>query len=134
MPVPGSTDCRLVSIAIHFDRPDRGLPPGLRPGDWEPTNQTTADQFRRFATEAGLTVRSSVQGEQSYLVLSSGASAVFVDERLHSIHYKRANKKPDRRQMTVSLPDETVELLQRRAREENVSVHDLIDRLIKAGA
>ncbi len=133
-PVPASKDSRLVSIAMHFQGPKLDIPSSLRPSDWEPTCETTEREFRTFAESAGIDVHSTVQGEMKHLVLSSGASAAFSDERLHSIHFKRSEKKTNRRQMTVSLPEETVELLRERARKERVSIHDLIERMIKASA
>jgi ribosomal protein S3AE len=84
--------------------------------------------------EAGIEAHSDVQGQEEYLILSSGASVVFTEGRLHSIHFKRKDKKAQRKQMTVSLPEEAVEKLQHRAQEEGLSVQALIERMIQAGA
>lgn len=131
--IPDTDDSRLVCAAIHFDQPDREVPQRLRPTDWMPTSRTTEAEFRRFLAGTGVPVHSSVRGEQEHLILASGANAVFVEGTLHSIHFKRSDKKPERKQMTVSLPEQTVEMLKRRALEKRVSVQDLLENLIKAG-
>lgn len=132
-PVPGTGDARLVSTAIHFHDPGREVPPALRPGDWLPSNETTADEFRRRLDEAGLAAHRDARGGQETLALDSGASAVFDVGKLHSLHFHRRDTKPDRKQVTVSLPEDAVQRLKHRAREEGVSVHDLLERMIKAG-
>lgn len=134
VPVPDTADSRLVSIAIYFSDPSRLIPPPLRPTDWMPTNATDKQQFCQFLNEVGIEVQSRAEGQQEYLTLFSGASVVFSEGRLHSIHFKRKDKKPPRKQMTVSLPDEALERLQHRAQEEGVSVQLLIERMILAGA
>lgn len=134
MPVPQTTDSRLVSTSIYFYDPHRPIPPALCPTDWLPTHATSGQQFRQFLEDSGMQVHSRVEGQQESLILSSGASVAFKDAGLHSIHFNRKDKKPQRKQMTVSLPEDAVDRLRRRAREEGVSVHDLIERMISAGA
>lgn|GEM_PF-3685625 len=131
--VPDTKDSRLASVAIYFDDADRPIPPPLSPTDWLPTGNTTEQQFRQFLDQVEIHVHSSVQGEQEYLILDSGASIVFVEGKLHSVHFKRRDKKPQRKQMTVSLPEEAVERLQHRAHEQGLSVQALIERMIEAG-
>lgn len=131
--IPDTEDSRMASVAIYFDDTDRLIPPPLSPTDWLPTGNTTEQQFRQFLEQTGMQVHSSVQGEQAYLIIASGASVVFAEGKLHSIHFKRVDKKPQRKQMTVSLPQEAVERLQHRAHEEGVSVQALIERMIEAG-
>jgi hypothetical protein len=133
IPVPETTDSRLVSTALYFHDPDRLIPPPLRPTDWLPTHATSAQQFRQFLNEAGIEANCSIQGQEAYLILSSGASVVFAEGKLHSIHFKRKDKKPQRKQMTVSLPEEAGERLQHRAHEEGISVQAIIERMIEAG-
>jgi|SRR5579884_711217 len=134
MVVPGTADSRMVAVAIYFQDPDRAIPPPLRPTDWVPTGATTEQEFREFLEKSAIEAHASSEGEQAYLTLDSGASIVFTEGRLHSIHFRRREKKAHRKQMTVSLSEDTVKILQHRARDEGVSVHDLIERMIRAGA
>ena len=133
MPVPDTADSTLASVAVHFAHPDRDVPPALRPTDWVPTHDTDEDQLRRFLQQAGIEAHSRADGEQSHLILQTGATATFRDGKLHSLHYRRGEQKAERKQMTVSLPTETVDRLRRRAERERASVRDLIERVIEAG-
>jgi hypothetical protein len=132
--IPDTADSRLVSIAVHFDRADRNIPALVRPTDWLPTSETTEQEFRGFLEASCIQLHSIIAGDDECLILLSGASAAFRDKKLQSIHFRGGEKKNDRKQMTVSLPEETVERLRQRAKDERVSVHDLIERMIKASA
>jgi hypothetical protein len=134
IPVPGTTDSRMVSVAVYFSDPDRRIPQLLRPDDWLPTSTPSQQDFREFLERTGIDAHFSAQGEQEYLTLDSGARVVFSEGRLHSIHFQRKDRNSQRRQMTVSLPEELVERLQHRAQEEGVAVQELIEQMIKAGA
>lgn len=133
-PLPDSRDSELISTAIYFAQPGREMPPTLRPADRLLSKETTGREFRQFLEQEGIAVRSEGQSDEEYLTLDSGASVVFVGGKLHSIHYARREEKPERKQMTVSLPEEAVQRLRQRAREERVSVHDLLEKMIRAGA
>jgi hypothetical protein len=124
----------LASIAVHFGASEREIPAALRPADWVPTGGTSVDEFRRFVAETGIAMHADVWEEQETLLLDTGATAVFVHGRLHSIHFKGTSKKPERRQMTVSLPEQVVQQLRERAQEQHVSIHELVENLIKAKA
>ena len=128
--VPDAKDSRLISIAIYFSIPKRSLPPGIVFEDWMPTGDTTEADFRDFFHSAGMQVHSTADGENSYLVLDSGASIVFVDQHLHSVHFRRPDKAVPRRQMSVSLPESTLAQLRARAERENVSLQELIERML----
>ena len=132
-PVPDSADSRLASVAVHFADPDRDVPPALRPTDWVPTHDTDEGELARFLQQESIQAHSRVDGEQSHLILATGASAAFRDGKLHSLHYRRGEQKVERQQVTVSLPTETVERLRRRAERERASVRHLIERVIEAG-
>lgn len=133
-PVPHTTDSRMVAVAIYFNDPDRTIPAPLCPTDWNPLCTTTEYEFRRFLDESGVSDYSSIHAEQDHLVLDSGASIVFADGRFHSLHFKRRDQQNTRKQLSFSLPQEAVEKLQHRAREEGVSIPDLIERMIRTGS
>jgi hypothetical protein len=82
----------------------------------------------------GLRAHFKVDGEYTHVLLDSGASAVFDEGRLHSIHYRRADKSARRRQMSVSLPESTLSELRARAQRENVSLAELIERVLSKSA
>ena len=127
--VPQTDDTRLVAAAIYFNRPSQQLPSALKFDDWTPTDATTEPEFRAFVTSAGLETHSKVDGEYTHLVLNSGASVVFDEGHLHSVHFRRAEKAV-RRQMSVSLPEETLSQLQACAQREHISLQELIERVL----
>jgi hypothetical protein len=128
--IPDTNDSRLIAIAIYFSIPKRSLPPSVVFEDWTPTADTTEADFRDFLNSAGMRIHSNVDGENKYLVLDSGASIVFVDEHLHSVHFRRADKAAIRRQMSVSLPESTLTQLRARAEREKVSLQELIEKVL----
>ena|SRR6185437_13509931 len=104
--------------------------------DWitKPTGETTESEFCCFLDATAIQVHSKSRGEEEEcLTLNTGASAVFVQGKLHSIHFKRIENKNARKQTSVSLPKETVQMLKQRAQAERISVPVLIERLIQAG-
>lgn len=127
---PDPEEARLVAAAIHFGRTNQHLPEGARFDDWSPTDATTEAEFRSFVGAAGLRMHSKVEGEYTYLILDAGASAVFDDGLLHSVRYRRADPSPRRRQMSVSLPESTLSQLRARADSENISLQELIQRVL----
>jgi hypothetical protein len=127
---PDANSSRLIAIAIYFSLPKRMLPPSVVFEDWTPTGDTTEEDFRDFVQSAGMHACSRIDGENRNLVLDSGASIVFVDEHLHSVHFRRADKAPLRRQMSVSLPESTLTQLRARAERENVSLQELIEKVL----
>lgn len=128
--VPDTKDSRLIAIAIYFSIPNRRLPASVVFEDWTPTADTTEADFRDFLRSAGMQIHSNVDGENKNLVLDSGASIVFVDERLHSVHFRRADRGAPRRQMSVSLPESTLTQLRARAEREKVSLQELIEKVL----
>lgn len=132
--VPDTNDSRLIAIAIYFSLPKRQLPPSVVFEDWTPTAETTEAEFRDFVQSAGMQIHTRVDGENKNLILDSGASIVFVDERLHSVHFRRADGSAQRRQMSVSLPESTLSQLRARAERENVSLQELIEKVLSTTA
>jgi hypothetical protein len=130
--VPDTDDARLVSVAIYFAKPNQQLPPGAGFEDFAPNQATTESELRSFVDSAGLHVHSKVEGQYTHLVLDTGASAVFDDGLLHSVRYRRADKSPRRRQMSVSLPENTLTQLRARAESEHISLQELIERVLSA--
>lgn len=128
--VPDTDDSRLVSIAIYFFDPERKLPPTIMFEDWMPTSETTEAQFREFLGSTAMQAQFRVDGENKNLVLPSGSSIVFVDDQLHSVHFRRADKGMPRRQMSVSLPESTLTQLRDRAKREKVSLQELIEKVL----
>jgi len=129
---PGTNESRLVAIAIYFSMPNRRLPASVAFDDWTPTSDSTEADFRNFLDSAGMQIHSRVDGdgENTYLVLDSGASIAFADEHLHSVHFHRTDKAAPRRQMSVSLPESTLTQLRARAERENVSIQELIEKVL----
>lgn len=120
----------LIAIAVYFFDPKRHLPPTVAFEDWTPTLQTTEAEFRGFLESAGLHAHSKVDGEQTTLILDSGASVVFDEDHLHSVHFRRADRPPQRRQMSVSLPESTLSQLRARAQREKIPLQKLIEKML----
>jgi hypothetical protein len=132
--LPGTNDSRLISGSIYFFNPKRKLPAGLVFEDWFPTQSTSEADFRRFLESIKLTADSRVDGENTNLLLETGASVVFVEGRLHSIHYRRRDSGAARRQLSVSIPETSLTQLRERALRENVPLNELIERILLANA
>jgi hypothetical protein len=132
--IPDTKDSRLIAIAIYFWDPARALPATVRFDDWTPTANTTEAEFGNFVESIGLKACMRDDGDSKDVMLDSGGSAVFADDRLHSIHFRRADKAPPRKQMSVSLPETTLEQLRARARRENISVQELIEKVLSTPA
>ena len=130
--IPGSRESKLASIAIYFHPPGREIPEKLRPSDRGLSHGASAADIHQLLDSAALSACSTIDGEQEYLTLDSGASIVLINGRLHSVHFKAAEKEPERKQITVSLPEETVQKLKHRAAVEQLSVPNLIEKMIKA--
>jgi hypothetical protein len=128
--VPGTADSRLVSAAIYFFNPQRTLPPNVIFEDWSPSGETFEREFREYLASIKVDVHSKGDDENTYLELESGASVVFVEGRLHSIHYHRRDRREVRRQVSVSMPEVTLNQLRDRARRENVPLNELIERVL----
>jgi len=128
--VPQTDDTRLISVAIYFNRPKQQLPAALKFDDWTPTDATTEAEFRQFIASTGLDVHSKVDGQYTHLVLNSGGSIAFDDGQLHSVHFRRSEKGSMRRQMSVSLPENTLSQLRARAQHEHISLQELIERVL----
>lgn len=132
--IPETSDSRLVSIAIYFFDPERKLPARIMFNDWTPTSETTEAQFRQFLDSTSLKAQSREDGESKNLVLPSGASIVFADDQLHSVHFRGADKGTPRRQMSLSLPESTLTQLRDRAKREKVSLQELIEKVLSTAS
>jgi hypothetical protein len=129
--VDPNVDSKLMAMAMYFGDCKRSLPTAVQPTDWLPSCGATEEEFRDFLSSAGIGLHSTVTGQKMHFVLSSGNHVVFVDGKLDSIHIKRAGA--ERKQLSVSLPAEVVELLRERAREEKMSVQQVVEKLIVEG-
>ena len=127
---PERDDARLVSVAIYFAKTHQQLPRGATFEDFTPNAETTENELRSFVASAGLHMHSKVEGQYNHLVLDSGASVVFDQDRLHSMRYRRVEKSPRRKQMSVSLPENTLSQLRARAENEHISLQALIERVL----
>ncbi|HYE19049.1 MAG TPA: ribbon-helix-helix protein, CopG family [Tepidisphaeraceae bacterium] len=135
-PIPDTDDSRLSGISVKFAVPGLEIPVALRPNDWLPDGRTSPDEVRRYLEGQGITGVEALRGDDGdeTLTLSTGAAIVFADGSLFGMHFRRRDKRPDRKQLTVALPEETVEELRRRARAEHTSVQALLERMIKAAS
>ncbi|HEY0007347.1 MAG TPA: hypothetical protein VGB55_01375 [Tepidisphaeraceae bacterium] len=130
--VPDTDDTRLVAASLYFYDERRRFPEHITFLDWLPNANTTETEFSSFLAKASLSVHSRVDGEYAHLVVDTGASATFVGGQLHSVHYRRVDKRPSRRQMSVSLPERTVEQLRARALREKISISELVEKVLSA--
>lgn len=129
-PIAGTEDSRLASVAIYFFDSLRTLPAGVTFEDWVPTQNTSEADFHRFLDSIKLAAHTRVDGENTNLMLETGTSVVFVEGRLHSIHHLRRDRRAARRQLSVSIPESSLNQLRERARRENVPLNELIERIL----
>ena len=127
--VPDTPDSRLSGISIKFGLPHDDSSHATFE-DWTPDADTTVDDFRQFLNTGGSTVYATVDGEQTSLILDTGATAVFTDDRLYGVYYRRADKDATRRQVSVTLPETTLKELRTRAAREKVSFQHLVEQVL----
>jgi hypothetical protein len=120
---PGPGEARRVThVGLYFRPPAEPLPDPVRPTDWLPTTATTESEFRGYLAQVGLPVGDA--GEDR-IVLPSGAQVSFADGRLHSIQFSHREPGPATRQVSVTLPEATLDSVRARARQANRSVAEL---------
>jgi len=129
----GDGRCRVSSIHVSFeDRAD--LPPGVDVRGWWPMPEVTVEELIGRLNDEGVrgrefkTYRDFGPSASSYRVYGYGGRITFSEGRLHSLHWRAS--RPVTRQVTMSFPEETFNVIRRLARESRLSVSDLCERWI----
>lgn len=127
---PTAADSNLVAMALYFWDAGRSLPAPVLPTDWIPQHNTLEQELVNFLAEIESTPQSVVTRDNDrYFALPSGVKVVFGDGELHSFHFSRAVAEK-RKQISVALPLETVKVLRQRARQQKISVQEVIEMLV----
>jgi hypothetical protein len=115
---------RLTHVGLYFQPLAEPIPDLARPTDWLPTPATTRAEFRQFLDRIGLApVADQSAAPDSRWVLPTGANIIFTDNELHSIQF--AAPQTAKKQISISVPPDTLASLQAQARRANRSVADL---------
>ncbi len=122
---PGDADCRLDHLAIYVWPQQEPLPEILRPTDRQLTADTTIADIRDFATQHGLGESASMERDGTHhLFFPSGARITFDGNKLHSVIFVSRATEP-KKQVAVSLSEETWNQVKHLAQESNRSVAQL---------
>ena len=116
---------RLTSIAFQMSDP-APLPASLRLTGWMPTSSTTFDQFLAYLDESGMRVGVEIASEPARrIVLESGSKVCFDDEgRLANVNFT-ARAEAERKQLSISVPQDDWQALNRAAKARGISASAL---------
>ncbi len=128
---PGAADRWLAHIGLYYSPLAEPIPEPVRPADFQGTAATTMAEVREFLARVGLEESAVVEGEDtSYVILPSGARITFDGPKLQSINFARPTPAPAKKQISVSISEETWNRLRTLARQSNRSVSELCSEWI----
>ena len=115
----------LTSIMYHFDDP---TPPpiGLEMTGWVPTCRTTYEGFSAHLDEAGIAFRTiGASLPQESLVLDSTLRVTFSEGRLSSVSSTAKAVAAERKQLSITIPQDDWRALDREAKSRGLSASAL---------
>jgi len=120
----------LTFIGLYFRTPREHVPSQLAWSGWLPTAGTTVADFTNYFTTVPIEHSALVSEDGlEYLIISSGVRITFSQGKLDSIQLI-ARRKPKRRQLSVSVPDEIWKRIRKEALEDKVSMSELCSKWI----
>jgi hypothetical protein len=127
-----ATPASLSYIGLYFRRAEEAIPEALAMTGWMPTQKTTLQEMRHYLTASnGVTGESVVRESDGDLVIeNSGVRLCFDEGKLHSINFA-APGKTQRRQISILIPENILEVIRQEAAERKVSVSALCAQWIK---
>jgi len=129
----GEKQPALAFIGLYFKAAGAGIPNALAWTGWLPPPGTSFKAFQDWLADAGLNDSAAlkVTGDANeYLIMHSGVRITFDDGNLHSIQYT-AQRTPERRQLSVSLPTDLWDRIREEAAQQRVSMAELCSRWIR---
>jgi len=118
-----ASDSGLQHIGLYFRPPAEPIPEPTRPLDFRGTPETTIAEIRQFLRSVGLKEATAVEDEDgTRLNLPSGAEIVFDGENLDSIHFTARAPNSARKQLALSIAEDTWDQLKALARQSSRSV------------
>ena len=130
--VPDTADARLTGVSIKCGLPEHDPPLHATFEDWTPDGDTNVEEFDTFLKKAALNVHAKVEGEQTSVIMETGATAVFTDGLLYGIYFRRVDRATTRRQMSIAVPEATLRELRSRAAREKVSLQHLVEQVLSS--
>jgi hypothetical protein len=122
---PGNADRQLDHLGIYVWPQQEPLPDIVRPTDLQLTADTTIAAIRAFAAQHGLCESGSADRDRAhYLYFPSGARITVDGNKLHSLIFVSRSTEP-KKQVAVSLSEETWNQVKHLAHESNRSVAQL---------
>jgi hypothetical protein len=123
---PGSADRSLAHIGLYFGPRAEPIPQPALPADFMGTPETTIAEVREFLTRVGLNVPAAIEYEDTNsLILPSGATITFDAKKLRSINFASPRRTPAKKQISVSVSEDTLNQLRTLARQLNRSVAEV---------
>jgi hypothetical protein len=122
---------QLGSIGLYFHNPDEQPPSVLELTGWKPSGHTTHEEFRSHLEKEAISVSErSTLGSCLYFVLASGVRVTFDEGVLYSIHFT-AKHDVATKQLTISIPRQSLDTIRREAVALGLSVSRLCSRWIQ---
>jgi hypothetical protein len=123
---PGTADRMLGHIGLYYSPRAEPIPEPALPTDFTGTPETTIAEVREFLARVGLKELAVVEEEiTGNLILPSGARIAFDDQMLQSIHFAIRTSAPAKKQISVSIGNDTWKQLKTLARQSKRSVSEL---------
>jgi hypothetical protein len=117
---------RLVLTGLYFHAPSEKLPDAVLPTDLVVSSETTVAEMRSYLGRLGLEETTSTGGaDDRRIELASGASMNFRNDRLWSIQYALRTPESARKQISITVPEETWAQVSQLARQSKRSVSDM---------
>jgi hypothetical protein len=123
---PESAPRGLAHIGLYFGPHAEPIPEPTRPTDFSGSPETTILEVRDFLARANLKELEVIEDEDAlHLNLPSGVSITFDGQKLQSIYYAMRTLGPAKKQISVSISQDTWNQLTTLARQSNRSIAKL---------
>jgi hypothetical protein len=133
--LPEAADRELAHLGLYFGPCAEPIPEQVRPTDFDGSSETTIADVREFLARVGLQESEAVEDEDtSSLTLPSGAHITFDGPTLWSIQFARKAVDAAKKQLSVSISEDTWAKLSALARESNQSLSRLCAEWITSRA
>lgn len=122
---PHGTEPALSLIGLYFHPEGTAVPETARLTDFSGSSETTIADLRDFFGRVGLKEAAVVDGQDNYLIAPSGAQLSFDGQNLQSIILAGRTSTKTKKQIAVSVAEDTWKCLKALAGASNKSVAEL---------
>jgi hypothetical protein len=132
---PNAADRELAHVGLYFGPLAEPIPELVRPTDFNVSSETTLSEMREFLARVNLEESAAVEEEDTIrLTLPSGAQITFDGPKLWSIQFAKRAAAPAKRQIAVSISEDTWTQLKTLAQQSKQSLSELCAEWITSRA